>query len=145
MRRLRPCETAANVLEVDYDRLFSSGIRALLFDLDYTLGPRHMPSLPLESDRLLRRLDDRGFRIGILTNRRFASEDPVIRALGQRYPTLHHARKPLSWGYLTILERLGVRPQSAAMLGDRRFTDVFGANRLGIYSILVRGADVPRS
>ena len=141
MRRLRPCETAASILEIEYERLFDSGIRGLLFDLDHTLGPRHMAALPPESDRLLRRLRALGFGVGILTNRRFASADPVIRDLSQDYPTIHHAQKPSRRSYRALLDRLGVRAEAAAMIGDRRFTDIYGANRLGIYSILVRGAD----
>jgi len=35
--------------------------------------------------------------------------------------------------------RLGESPARAVMIGDRRLTDILGANRSGIYSIRVRG------
>jgi len=35
------------------------------------------------------------------------------------------------------LDKLDALPKEAVMVGDRIFTDIFGANRLGIYSIRI--------
>ncbi len=78
-----------------------------------------------------------GFKIGILTNRRIGTKDPVIFSLARKYPVVIRAGKPRRRGFREILDQLGVSPSEAVMVGDRRLTDVAGANRLGIYSIRI--------
>jgi hypothetical protein len=141
MRRLRPHETVDTLFDVDYDRLYADGKRALIFDLDDTLGPHRMDRISPAVERLLCDLATRGFAIGVLTNRRFAGNDPVVRWLSSLYPTIHRAGKPRRAGFIALLRRLGAAPGDAVMIGDRRLTDVFGANRLGLYTIRVRRAD----
>jgi HAD superfamily phosphatase (TIGR01668 family) len=139
MRLLRANEVAASVFDVNYERLWSRGLRVLLFDLDNTLGRRGSNSLGVEALRLLDRLQARGFRLGILTNRKRGAADAVVTALRGRYAVLDVARKPSRKGFGAALARLGATPSTSAMIGDRRLTDILGANRSGIYSIRVRG------
>jgi HAD superfamily hydrolase (TIGR01549 family) len=87
---------------------------------------------------LLTNLTKTGFRVGILTNRRIGTKDAVIVELAKSYPLRYRAGKPRKKGFLDILAQLGVSPERAVMIGDRLFTDVFGANCLGIYSILIK-------
>ena len=53
-------------------------------------------------------------------------------------PYICKAYKPFRKGYLKALERLGVKKEEAVFVGDQLFTDILGANRCGIRSILVR-------
>jgi len=138
MRLLRPSETARSLEAIDYDRLYARGKRAILFDLDNTLGRRRSETLDPGVAELLSRLARQGFRIGILTNRRFVTDDHVIRQLSAAYPLRYRAGKPGKKGFLGILGELGVPPEKTVMIGDRILTDVIGANRLGIYSIRLR-------
>lgn len=137
MERLRPRETVDSIHEIDYERLRRKGIRALLFDIDNTLGPRRAQRLDRKVFDLLERLEAEGFGIGILSNRRRLG-GAVIAELSARFSLLQAAGKPRGTGYLALLGDLGVKPNEAAMIGDRYVTDVVGANRLGIYSIRVR-------
>ncbi len=137
MKLLRPHETAPSIFEVDYLRLYRAGKRAILFDLDNTLGGRRPRRLDPRVKRLLEEITQMGFKIGILTNRRIGTNDPVIRSLGERYPVVVRAGKPRRRGFREILARLDASPSEAVMVGDRRLTDVIGANRLGIYSIRI--------
>ena len=63
MRLFRANEVAASVFDVDYGRLWSMGVRALLFDLDNTLGRRGSKSLGDGARELLHELEQRGFRV----------------------------------------------------------------------------------
>lgn len=139
MRLLSAREVARSVFDVDYDRLWSMGIRALLFDLDNTLGRRGSTSLGDEARQLLRDLEQRGFKVGILTNRKRGAAKGLASALSAEFAVLDVARKPHRAGFARLLAELGHEASVAAMIGDRRFTDVLGANRSGIYSIRVRG------
>jgi len=138
MCHLRPTETAETIHDIDFDRLRSCGKHILLFDLDNTLGRRGMHHLPGPILEFLRALVDRGFAVGVVTNRRRNADAPAVHALRAHVPVVHAAGKPGRRGFLELLARLGGEPEEAVMVGDRRLTDILGANRLGIYSILVR-------
>jgi len=138
MKLLRPCETARSIFDIDYPRLYRAGKRVLLFDLDNTLGGRRPRRLYPQVKELLERITQMGFKVGILTNRRIGTNDPVIHSLGERYPVVVRAGKPRRRGFRAILAQLDASPAEAVMIGDRLLTDVIGANRLGIYSIRIR-------
>ncbi len=139
MRLLRAREVVGSVFDVEYDRLWATGIRALVFDLDNTLGRRGSKSLGDEALSLLRDLQRRGFKVGILTNRNRGPANELAVELAREFTILDVARKPSRKGYANVLAALGQPPARAAMIGDRRLTDILGANRSGIYSIRVRG------
>jgi HAD superfamily phosphatase (TIGR01668 family) len=139
MRLLRAREVADSVFSINYERLWTRGIRALLFDLDNTLGRRGSKSLGDEARRLLRDLEGRGFKVGILTNRKRHRANELTPQLAREFVVLDVARKPHRAGFAHVIAELGETATTAAMIGDRRFTDVLGANRSGIYSIRVRG------
>ncbi len=137
-RRLRASESAGTIYDIDYDRLRALGKRALLFDVDNTLGERGMKTLPERSLRLVLSLVERGFRVGILTNRKRNADDPAVLTLREHIPVIHAAGKPRRSGFRELLAALDAAPEEAVMIGDRCLTDVLGANRLGIYSIQIR-------
>ena len=45
--------------------------------------------------------------------------------------------KPLKWKYKKILKIYGVKANDVAAVGDQLITDIWGANKMGITSILV--------
>ncbi len=139
MRLFRAREVADSVFDVDYDRLWERDVRALLFDLDNTLGRRGSRSLGDEARQLLHALEGRGFKVGILTNRKRGAASDLAGELAKEFTVLDVARKPHRAGFARVLAVLGETPAAAAMIGDRRLTDILGANRSGIYSIRVRG------
>ena len=138
MWRLRATETAKTIYDVDYERLYATGKRALLFDLDNTLGRRGMKSLPERSLQFLLSLAERGFRVGVLTNRKRNAHDPAVLTLREHVPVVYAAGKPARRGFHELLKALGAAPEETVMIGDRFITDVLGANRTGIHSIRIR-------
>jgi len=137
--RLKADRTVDTILDVDYAELSAGGKSVLLFDLDRTLGPRRATALPSRAIRLLESLAEKGFRIGILSNRRRPKGDPVISEMAARYELLHTAGKPRRRGYVALLDRFDATPADAVMIGDKWITDIVGAKRLGILAIRVRG------
>ena len=138
MNLLRPREEVRSILDVDYEKLYRLGKRVILFDLDNTLGGRRPAQLAPKVTSLLDDLTKMGFRVGILTNRRIGTKDAVIVELAKNYPLRYRAGKPRKSGFLDILAQLDISPKQAVMIGDRLFTDILGANRLGIYSIRIK-------
>jgi len=138
VRLLRAAETVETIFDVDYERLRAAGKRVLLFDLDNTLGRRGMDHLPQRILEFLLSLRGRGFTVGILTNRRRNAESPAVHTLREHFPVVHAAGKPGQRGFLRLLDEVDGTPDGAVMIGDRRLTDVLGANRLGIRSVRIR-------
>ena len=48
------------------------------------------------------------------------------------------AGKPGRKNYIKAMEEMGTNPGNTLFVGDQLFTDVWGAKRCGIYSILVK-------
>ncbi|MCR5777211.1 MAG: HAD hydrolase-like protein, partial [Lachnospiraceae bacterium] len=57
-------------------------------------------------------------------------------AVGADY--IYKADKPLRRGYVEAMKRLGTDRDNTLFVGDQLFTDVWGAKRVGIRSILVK-------
>ena len=51
---------------------------------------------------------------------------------------IEDAHKPSTKGYEAAMRKMGTEKSTTIFVGDQLFTDVFGARRTGIYSILVK-------
>jgi putative hydrolase of the HAD superfamily len=105
-----------------------------------------------EAPPLLRALRERGLRTGLLSNthwprewhERILARDGVRDLFDARVYTseLRHT-KPHAEAFLAVLNGLGVAPQEAAMVGDRPFDDIAGAQALGMRTVLLPNDLVP--
>lgn len=134
MKNLCPDELQLSVHQIDYERLWQEGYRALIFDIDNTLGAWGCPELDQKTCDLLAELDSRGFRLSFLSNDGGANR-PRLKAQLASWLLLWGAKKPCTNGYCEILQML--QCDKAVMIGDQLFTDVWGAKRAGLYAILV--------
>lgn len=129
-----PYEYVKNVFSIDYDKLYSKGYRGLIFDIDNTLV-HHGDDSTDEVDELFKYIQQIGFKTIILSNN---SEERVKRFLKNiNSPYIYDAKKPDTLNYLKAIEKLGLKKEEAAVIGDQIFTDIWGANKSGIPSILV--------
>jgi len=87
-----------------------------------------------------------GLRMGILSNVVVPSflieEDLVKHGLRDFFEVRHYSvdlgrRKPAKCVFRKALGTLGVKPSEALFVGDRRYTDIWGASRVGMPSVLV--------
>ncbi len=125
--------------EIDFEKMRKSGIHALIFDIDNTLVPHGAPA----DDRaiaLFRRLHELGFSMMLLSN----NKEPRVKSFcdaveGATY--IYKAGKPGKKGYEKAMERMESDRKTTVFIGDQLFTDVWGAKRCGIYSILVKPID----
>ena len=129
--------------EITPEYLRQRGIRLLLSDLDYTLAPKYVPPPDDRVREWLRRMEEGGVQVMILSNNRSpARVERFCRDLGIDY--VDHAGKPSPRGYRQAMEKAGVTPGETAMLGDKLLTDVLGANRSGAWAVMVEPAGGPR-
>ena len=56
-------------------------------------------------------------------------------------PYIMFAKKPFKSGFMKVQKELGIENKQIAAVGDQIFTDVIGANRVKMFSILTKPID----
>ena len=116
--------------------LQSWGIRLLLCDLDYTLAPRSVARPDQQVLDWVHAMRNSGIEVMILSNNRSSARvETFCKDMGITY--VGHAGKPSKRGYREAMEKAGVTNRETAMLGDKLLTDVLGAKRSNILSLMV--------
>jgi HAD superfamily phosphatase (TIGR01668 family) len=141
--RFRPDFIAESVADIDFGHLAELGIQALLIDLDGTVVHRGQYEVSAE---LTRALGGQPFDIYIATNRPQSQSLQGLEALLHARGAIHPQgiwAKPSRGYYRHALSVLDLPAQQVAMVGDRHFQDIYGANRVGICSVLVCKLDEP--
>jgi HAD superfamily phosphatase (TIGR01668 family) len=126
---------AGSVFDIDLLGLSERGIKALIVDLDNTLVGWDSEVI---SPRVCQWIDsarNRGFGICIASNGLDARVRKVANLLD--IPAIAKATKPRKRPFKQALEILNVRPDEVAVVGDQVFTDIFGGNRMELYTILI--------
>lgn len=141
LKELFPHAYAGSAYAIDYKMLYRKGFRAVLFDIDNTLVHHGDPAEPRVA-ALMQEVREAGLRPFLLSDNDEARVKPFAEAAGAPY--LCDAEKPAKEGYLRAAGLLGVPPGEIAVIGDRIFTDIRGANRSGMTGILVKFIRLPQ-
>ena len=132
---LRPNFIVDKVSEVTPGFLRERGIRAVMVDLDDTLVAGGATTLDPTFTSWLDALKAARLPVLILSNgssQRVAQWSQNLGVLG-----LSLVGKPFTFAFRRGLQHLGSKAGETAMIGDQLFTDVLGANLVGMTSILV--------
>lgn len=130
-----------SVFDVPYGDLYESGYRGLIFDIDNTLVPHNAPATR-EIIAFFNSLKMLGFRCSIVSNNSSQRVFPFAIAVGVPYAC--NAWKPLKSGYRLMMRSMRTNEKNTVLIGDQLFTDILGANRVGIKSILVSAIEPGR-
>ena len=134
LKKFYPCERAGSVFAIDYQKLYALGYRGIIFDIDNTLVHHGKDSTP-EVDELFRHIHRIGFKTILLSNNGVDRIERFLRNIDSAY--ISNADKPNPHNYYRALERMGLEASQSVVIGDQIFTDILGANRSGIDSVLV--------
>ena len=134
LRKWYPRAYAGDVFLIDYQKLYDKGYRGIVFDVDNTLVHHGDDSTP-QIDALFRYIQHIGFKTVLLSNNDSARLERFLRNIDSPY--VADANKPEPAGYEKALALLGISKEQSVCIGDQLFTDICGANRCGIDSILV--------
>ena len=121
--------------EVTPEFLLSNGIRALILDIDNTLAPYEEPD---PNPRVLAWFDAlkaAGIKAAFVSNNEHERVERFNRPIG--IPTYPKGKKPLKKYMRRALDELGATPDTAAILGDQIFTDVWAGRNVKIRCIIV--------
>ena len=134
-KKLYPTKYLDSSYSIDYEQLYRSGIRGLIYDIDNTLVEHGMPATE-RAIKLFEQLRSIGFDTCLISNNKEPRVKPFADAVGSKY--VYDAHKPSRKNNIRAMELMGTDTGNTYFIGDQIFTDVYGANRAGIPSILVK-------
>lgn len=120
--------------DIPIEKYYDMGYRGILFDIDNTLVPHDEP-VDEKAMIFVERLKKIGFGICLISNNDEVRVKTFADPLGVNY--VYKAWKPKREGYLLGMKTLGTDINNTLFVGDQIFTDIWGANRAGMYSILL--------
>jgi HAD superfamily phosphatase (TIGR01668 family) len=136
LMRLRPDAWRRRIEEVSLADLRARGIRGIALDLDNTITGWNGTEIPDPIAAWLRAARESGMRLCIVSNTsRPARVARVAEAIGAQW--VARAAKPSRRAFRQAMRQMGTKPGETAVIGDQVFTDIWGGNRAGLYTILV--------
>ena len=120
---------------IDCEKLYKEGIRGVIFDIDNTLVPHGAPA-DERAIRLFARLRSIGLDYCLISNNQLPRVKPFADAVQAKF--VEDAHKPSRKNYLKAMKLMHVDLDSCIFVGDQIFTDVYGAKRCGMRTILVK-------
>lgn len=125
-----------SVIDINATLLKKNKLEALILDVDNTLID-YYKNLIEGAEDWCENLKSEGIKCIILSNSNKKEKvETVAKKLGIKY--VMFAKKPLKSGFKKALEKLEMKPEQVAVVGDQIFTDVVGAKRMKMFSILVK-------
>lgn len=136
IKKLYPTQYIQSIYEIDLLQLKKNGIRGIIFDIDNTLVPYDEVEPNTKIIDFFEMLRKNGFIITLVSNN---TEDRVVKFNEKlKVFALHKSHKPLTRNFIKALRMMKCEKNEAIIVGDQIFTDVFGGNKAGIQTILVR-------
>lgn len=130
-----PGEYLDSTYSIDFDRLYKEGYRGVIFDIDNTLVPHGAPA-DARAEALFAHLKETGYRCCLLSN----NKEPRVQMFNKniRVFYIHKAHKPRTANYRKAMHLMKTKRENTLFVGDQIFTDIWGANRVKIRTILVK-------
>lgn len=121
--------------QIDFDSLYRDGYRGLIFDIDNTLVTHGAPA-DERAKKLFAHLKETGFSCCLLSN----NKEPRVKMFNDDVQVnyIFDAHKPSVPNYEKAMEVMHTDRSNTIFIGDQIFTDIFGANRAGIPTIMVK-------
>ena len=136
---LYPDAYLKNVKEITLDFLNKNNIKGLILDIDNTLID-YDKNLLEGTEEWCNTLKQNGIKLMILSNtNKVKKVEKVAKILDLEY--IYFAHKPNKKAFYKAQKLLGLNISQIATAGDQVFTDVWGGNRVGMYTILTKPID----
>ena len=129
-----PTEYVSGFDQITPEWLAARGARGVVFDIDNTVVPQDAPA-DEAAKAYFARLHEAGIKTFVVSNNAEPRVKAFAEAVGCGY--CHKAQKPSKKGYLAAIRGMHLKRSEVVVVGDQLFTDIWGANRSRIRSVLV--------
>lgn len=125
-----------NIQNITIEFLNKNNIKALILDVDNTVLD-YDKNIPNGIENWCKNLKKNGIKFCILSN---SIDEKRVKIVAEKLdiPYFYFAKKPIKRGFKKAIKLLNEDAKNIAEIGDQITTDVIGANRCKIYSILVK-------
>lgn len=133
---LSPDESHDSIYDIDLAGLYAKGYRNILIDVDNTITHWNSDEITEKLEKWIKEVQNMGFSICLFSNNKSTRIGILADSLGvMAVPT---GGKPLVAAFNRALLYIDASHEETMMIGDQIFTDVWGANRINLYTILVK-------
>lgn len=133
---LRPDYCFTYALDISPEWLTAHGILGLLLDIDNTITRWEEIVVPAAEMEWLERIQAAGLACRLLSNGLARKKAAVAKQTGIPHVTGIYV-KPMRRSFQQGLAELGLPASQVMMIGDSVVTDIYSANRVGIWTSLV--------
>lgn len=124
------------IYDIPLDELYANGIRGIITDLDNTLVSQKTVSATKELVSWLDKVRKLGLDVVIVSNNNESRVGAFASPLN--IPYIFKAKKPTQGAFARAIKILDLQPSEIVMIGDQMMTDVYGGNKMGLHTILVK-------
>lgn len=135
LERFYPDDYLDSTYAIDFQSWYDRGYRAVLFDIDNTLVPHGAPA-DERARELFASLRRMGMKYCLISNNQLPRVKPFADEVQAFF--IENAHKPSRKGYQAAMKKMGTDASNTMFVGDQLFTDVYGARRSGMTSLLVK-------
>ncbi|HHY06580.1 MAG TPA: YqeG family HAD IIIA-type phosphatase [Clostridia bacterium] len=114
---------------------WEKGKRGIILDLDNTIVLWNVVELNTEAQSFLEEALALKYKIYLLTNASRKRTENIAQKHDLSY--IAPAFKPRKNAFLRALKKMNLQKEEVLVVGDQIFTDIWGGNRVGCYTILV--------
>ncbi|MNC43811.1 Mitochondrial PGP phosphatase [compost metagenome] len=138
MAIFKPSLIVRSIYDIDGEALQRAGIKGIILDWTNTVIPKNSESTLDPMKKWQQDLQSRyAIKLVIVSNSKPPKQG---NGLGNEVPAMFKAGKPKKKAFTAALNILGTSKNETAVIGNGIITDLWGGNRLGMYTIFVSPA-----
>ena len=139
IEKFYPSIAVDSIKDITTELLDKNHIKGLILDIDNTLVPNHVADTDEAAVAWIEGKKAAGFKLCIVSN---ASKKRVVRFNSRlQLYAVHRALKPGTRSFEKAGRMMDFKNQNIAVVGDQIFTDIYGGNKVGMFTILVKPID----
>lgn len=136
MPNYQPTWILNSLYDLTPEILKQKGFTAMIVDLDNTLLAWNVTRSTKEATHWIQTMQNQEIRLFILSNNTTIRVQQALE--GTALPYRASALKPSKKSFQAAIKALDVPISQILVVGDQLFTDIVGANRVGLASVLVK-------
>ena len=138
LNKLYPDTYLDSVDDIDFEMYYKKGIRGIVSYIDNTLVPHGAPA-DEHIIKVFEKIHGMGIDTCLISNNKKLRVEPFAKAVNSKF--IYDAHKPSRESYKKAMELMNTDKESTLFIGDQIFTDIWGANRTGIETVMLKQID----